>query len=103
MKTIVIKSNHGNHTGFNRKWEVLNSGYPFDSKEEAISYLDNIIIELEQDLEDSEKSNLGLTGYEYDLCYYAVLTEDEYNDDFYPFFDGGHHGYVNEQIESIFN
>ena len=99
MKTIVIKSNHGNHTGFNRKWEVLNSGYPFDSKEEAIKYLDAIIDECEDDIPEEERTEKGGTGYEYDLYYYNVVTQEDYENDF---FSGGHYGYTNRAIKEIF-
>jgi hypothetical protein len=26
MKTVLIKSNNGNHSGFNRKWELVSIG-----------------------------------------------------------------------------
>lgn len=99
MKTIVIKSNHGNHTGFNRKWEVLNSGYAFDSEKQAIEYLNNIIDECEDDIMEDDRTSHGLKGYEHDLYYYYVVTREDYENDC---FDGGHHGYVSKQIEEIF-
>ena len=37
MKALVIKSNHGNHRGFNRKWTILAE---FDNHEEAEEFLE---------------------------------------------------------------
>lgn len=99
MKSIVIKSNHGNHSGFNRKWEVLNHGYPFRSREDAITYLDAIIDECEDDIPEGQRTEKGQDSYENDLFYYNVVTEREYEG---GFFDGSHHGYVNAAIEAAF-
>lgn len=100
MKAIVIKSNHGNHTGFNRKWEILNNGYAFSSVEEAIEYLNQIIDECEDHIPEEDKTSKDLKGYEYDLYYYYVVTKDQYED---GFFSGGHYGYSSNAIEEIFS
>lgn len=102
MTTIVIKSNHGNHTGFNRKWEVLNGGDSFDSEIQAMRYLAGIADE-EDEQYDEEKEEFVLHGpigsFNYDLYYYAVVTQSDYDN---GFFDGGHNGYANKKIKDIF-
>lgn len=102
MKTIVIKSNHGNHTGFNRLWEVLNCGWGFDSEEDAKEYLGKVADEVDEQYDgetDSFMHHGPIHSFEYDLCYYYVVTQDDYQN---GWFDGGHHGCANLFIKHIF-
>lgn len=110
MKTLVIQSNHGNHSGFNRKWELLGS---HDSVKEARKQLINVSIEVtdgsdgwtvkndrawnsySKDFLATNKSN----SFEYDLVYYHLLREDEV----YHFFNGGSKGYMPDFVKEEFN
>ena len=102
MKTIVIKSNHGNHEGFNRKWQILNGGYSFETIDEAQAYLASIADDedpiFNSETEDFEP-RISLSSWHEDLHYYYVVTEEDYNT---GFFDGGSRGYATEAIKSIF-
>ena len=92
-KWAVIKSNHGNHTGFNRKWTMLNQGFPFETLDEAIKYLNQIIDECEDDIEESERTEKGSESYDYDGCFYKVISSDDLDQ-----FNGGHYGYLPNSI-----
>ena len=96
MKHFLATSNHGNHTGFNRKWTVeevnidrenpliniaLNASdnhvYLDDASEEAITKIEyvgpgvydnsNMILEVTNDS----------SSYEHDLVYYLLIAENE--------------------------
>ena len=99
MKSIVIKSNQGNHSGFNRQWEILNGGYAFNTIEEALSYCAHRHNDIKELSEEDEDYRASCQGFEDDLCYYYVVTQDEYVN---GFFNGNHHGYVNQAIIDIF-
>lgn len=90
MKALVLKSNHGNHTGFNRTWDVLES---FEDESLAQDFLNNYLIE--RDLVDED----GNPDPSYDGYRYVVITEDDYNR---GIFDGGSYGYANKTIVSFF-
>jgi hypothetical protein len=92
MKSIVIKSNHGNHRSHSRKWTVLAE---FETIEEAQDYLQFLFMEINPDEEVVEEMDM----FEYDLYYYYLVTEEDY---FNGFFDGGHRGYANADIEAAF-
>jgi len=92
MKSIVIQSNHGNHRSHSRKWKVLAE---FDSFEEAQDYFQFLFMEINPDEEVVEEMDM----FEYDLYYYYILTEEDYNN---GFFDGEHKGFANNEIIGIF-
>jgi hypothetical protein len=102
MSIILIKSNQGNQSGFNRKWGVLNCGETFESMEAAREYLQNTINELENNVNPSFRTVLCLydTGYSNDGHRYKILTTWDVET---GFFDGAENGYINETIKSILN
>ena len=84
MKALVIKSNHGNHRGFNRKWTILAE---FNNREEAQKFLYDYL--LRNDLTDED----GETDTSYDGRHYIVVDEgDEL------LFDGGGYGYASREM-----
>lgn len=89
MKAVVLKSNHGNHRGFNRTWTVLAE---FEGNKEAENFLYDYL--LERDFVD-EEGNIDTT---YDGHHFVVFTEeDEY------LFDGGAYGYAPKEVKEFFN
>lgn len=96
MKTLLLKSNHGNHSGFNRKWEVLES---FDNEYDATTScaeLYNQLNEIDDVHEDYEKE---LTSFWYDGYSYIVITQDDYNG---GIFNGGGMGYTPKEVVGFF-
>lgn len=96
MKTLVIKSNHGNHHGFNRKWEILEK---FNKEEDAKVYLANLHNEEKELNEDDEDFETSISGFEEDLYYYTLITQEDYDR---GIFDGGHYGYASAEIIDYF-
>lgn len=80
MKALLIKSNHGNHSGFNRHWFIEGK---FDNEEEA------------------NEKYLDLFGDHNDMSleYIYIINEDDY---FRGIFDGGHMGYPSKEIVEYF-
>ena len=89
MKAVVLKSNHGNHTGFNRKWTVLDK---FEDNKEAENFLYNYL--LERDFVD-EDGNIDPC---YDGYHFVVITEEDE-----LLFSGGHYGYAPKEVKEFFN
>lgn len=89
MKALVIKSNHGNHQGFNRTWKVLAD---FESEKEAETFLYDYLLERDFVDEDGEPNTA------YDSYQFLVITED---DEF--LFNGGSYGYANKEMKEFFN
>lgn len=101
MKAIVIKSNHGNHTGFNRKWELI---AVVDTVKEAREELVQQSIYCVDGCNDwimrngrmwntANKEYLYTTdrdSFSEDLRTYTFVTQNEVE----TFFDGGHNGYM---------
>jgi hypothetical protein len=80
MKALIIRSNHGNHHGFNRHWDILKK---FNSVKEA-----------KDEFKVITEYNDGLT-----LFYTYVITALDYNHDI---FNGGHMGYASKEIVEFF-
>lgn len=99
MKALILKSNHGNQNGFNRKWEILNSCNSEDIFTLMTNLLDNVANEYGLS-EEYVENNFSLGhSFEYDLYYYISVTQDDYDN---GFFDGGHYGYANQEIINYF-
>ena len=91
MKTLVIKSNHGNHTGYNRTWEIL-------SKHDTIKEARKELCEIAKELDDTIKcTKKYLDSFEYDLHYYRVITRTDLD-----LFTGGHYGYMPNEVKEFF-
>lgn len=89
MNCLVIKSNHGNHSGFNRKWEILKE---FKDLRDGSDFLSMLKEEL------TGEGKFGVTSFEDDLIYYYLINEDDFD-----IFDGGHFGYASKEIKEFFN
>ena len=89
MKAVVLKLNHGNHMGFNRKWEVLDK---FEEDTDAHDFLVTYLTE--RDLVDEE----GNIDPCYDGYYFVVITEEDES-----LFCGGHYGYAPKEVKEFFN
>jgi hypothetical protein len=77
MKATLIRANHGNHTGFNRKWSLIHTGNISECKKEIKKY--------KEEIEDNHR-------------FVIVTQNDIYND----FFNGGHNGYFPTCLKEIF-
>lgn len=80
---LVIESNHGNHSGFNRTWRIWNVRYA--TKKEACADLAHFLNEAN----DVKPGQIGYTkktdcGGEHDLKYFHVVRYNELS----SFFDG---------------
>lgn len=100
MKYYVIKSNSGNHTGFNRKWSLIAECTTLrDAKSELINASLNLddnhilINGRAYDRDDQEYvCTNSMDSFYYDGCTYAIVPEDEIEHKF----NGGHYGYTPE-------
>lgn len=91
MKALIIKSNNGNHSGFDRKWSEL-------SRHNSVKEARAMIKAYAQD--DGEKIDKDGKGYTYDsLTTIVVLTK---NDVEQGFFNGTYHGYEPKFITDYF-
>lgn len=109
MKTLVIKSNHGNHSDFNRTWELL---AVCDSVEEARAELiewsiertegcDGWIIKNGRAYNVYSKEFLATNksdSFEEDLYYFHIVPENKAA----TFFSGGHRGFTPEFVKKEF-
>lgn len=86
---MVLKSNHGNHQGFNRTWAILSE---HDDEKEAETFLYDYL--LERDIIDED----GEPDRTYDGYHFTVITEDDES-----LFNGGIYGYANKEIKEFFN
>lgn len=92
MKNLVIKSNQGNQSGFNRKWSYYASGMTLEE-------FQNLALELEADeLNYMDVSSIEETFTE-DGYIYALLTEENVED----FFNGSNRGYLPNFVAAHFN
>lgn len=122
MRTFLATSNHGNHTGFNRKWtvELVPDNYSLTDIADKVS--DNHIWIDEQYFKDypealdegnmpewydgpgiyDDNSNVevlvGATSYEHDLIYYLLIKESEI--DTYAY-DSGHYAGLYSKLCAI--
>lgn len=109
MKNIALKSNHGNHSGFNRKWEILGTS-------EDINELKEILFSQASSCSDYTESDgngnvidnsrdgeilysLNDDSFNYDGRYYLIVTESEY---FADRFNGGYMGYAPKAVVDYF-
>ena len=77
MKTAIIKSNHGNHQGFNKKWSLEYTGKMKEAKVKIKQY--------SEDIED---------GYSV-----IIVTQKDINSDL---FNGGYYGYFPSCLQPYF-
>jgi hypothetical protein len=77
MKTALIRSNHGNHRGFNVKWQLINVGTAKQNKALLASY--------------SEEIEDGHT--------FAIISQSTID---CGFFNGGFNGYFPSCLKDIF-
>lgn len=111
MKILIIKSNHGNHTGFNRKWSIVD--YP-STIEDAYKSMMELAVECSDDyiyseatksiIKNPELTNGIDTIYTYgdesfwdDGYSYQIITEEDYED-----FFNSDNGYISSEIEEYF-
>ena len=107
MTYLVIKSNQGNHSGFNRKWELLKSCSSYQDAHSAL-------VDYSLDLDDNHSIRNGraydssnkmyiftndMSSFVYDGVTYAILAKDDVE----SFFDGGSNGYVPQFVIDEFN
>jgi hypothetical protein len=77
MKAALIRANHGNHTGFDRKWSLVLQGTKTECNREKSKY--------KEEIEDNHR--------------FVVITQsDIYND----FFNGSYNGYFPTCLNGIF-
>lgn len=106
QKFYFIKSNSGNHSGFNRHWQLL--GESFNRKvleqsmiDEGFGLSDDIVERNGRpyDLEDREyvvTNQMLKTGrFDYDGSIYMIVSGDDHD-----MFDGGHYGYLPSFMKS---
>jgi hypothetical protein len=105
----IIKSNQGNHTGFNRRWELMDV---CPSKDEASEKLFQLALYASDDnmiMEDDSRSiidnNSGEEVYHlkedyfnYDGRQYRAITNIDIDS-----FNGGVNGYLNNEIIKSLN
>lgn len=99
MKTLLLKSNHGNHSGFNRTWEILEEFENEDLAKSVCARMHNEIKDLEESDPDFEDEHEGINGFENDLYYYTTITQEDYNK---GIFNGGYYGYASDSIKKYF-
>ena len=100
MKTTIIQSNSGNHSGFDRKWSQVNQYDSLEAAQDAMlsiafNYLSDDIIEVDGLPFDSNNNEVVYDGkaasFTYDGRIYMIVTED---DDIDSIFNGGYYGYA---------
>ena len=77
MKAVLIQANHGNHQGFNRKWQLIKVGNKKECNKEKRKYKEEIA----------------------DNYRFEVITQSDINNDF---FSGGSNGYFPTCLNGIF-
>jgi hypothetical protein len=98
MPAVIIKSNHGNHCGYNRKWKIL-GGNVYQSRDEAMEHLADIANELEETYPpELRNDHVLIDAFEYDLYYYYVI--DEF-DVLSGMFNGEHMGYIPNELVNL--
>lgn len=98
MKHLIIKSNSGNHSGFNVKWELIDICYNKEDVFETLLGLsfglsDDHIIKNGRAYDPYNKEFIfvnGMSSFRYDGCTYTSVTEETYE----YFFNGGYNGYA---------
>lgn len=80
----LLKSNKGNHTGFNRTWEVIDANV---SAEKLIKKLSNIALNCSDNhtlndkgyvVDDNDNIHYENTyAFEHDLIYYTIESDDD--------------------------
>lgn len=107
MNYLVIKSNHGNHTGFNRKWEVLDEVSTLEDAQDilldaAFGCSDNIIVDgngLPYDINSNHVLYDGkCESFSYDGRTYMIISENDQD-----LFNGGSYGYMSNKIQAFFS
>jgi hypothetical protein len=101
MKTLLIKSNHGNHSGFNVKYTLLSVCYDLrDGKEELIKasfdLSDNHVFRNGRAYDKSNQRYICTnkdTSFTYDGCNYMLINKNDLD-----LFNGGSYGYLSNEI-----
>lgn len=80
----LLKSNKGNHTGFNRTWEVIDANV---SADKLIKKLSNIALDCSDNYTLDDKGYVvddcgnvqyeNTYGFENDLIYYTIESDDD--------------------------
>lgn len=104
MKCYVIKSNSGNHSGFNRKWELIDECYSIKEAkkillEQAFNVSDDIIERNGAAYDLSRKEYLYTKKdkfFQYDGKKYMIVTRKDVDNNI---FNGGPMGYKPKFIE----
>jgi hypothetical protein len=106
MKSIVIKSNQGNHTGYNRKWYNIEECETIKEAKKVLKSLaydlsDNIVerngAPYDKNSDEFIYSN-NMKNFNYDGVNYWIITKE----DLYMF-DGGSFGHMPSFISEYFN
>ena len=88
MKNIIIKSNSGNHTGFNIKWSIISEHNSIEeAKEKLREYslcVSDDIIDINGFAFDTNNEEFiykkGAETFNYDGCRYMFLNENNIDD-----------------------
>lgn len=112
MKTMIIKSNNGNHSGHSRTWTEIDH-FRFDDNKASeakqrmldIAFvIDDNVIEMDglpfhTDSEEIVFNPAIESSFMDGLTTYAIITEE---DDIDSIFDGGSYGYAPEFVLNFF-
>jgi len=89
MKALIIKSNHGNHSGFNRKWSLISKHQNIKSSKSELKKLAK---------EDEEKVSKDGKSYNYDnLTMVKIITKNDIES-----FNGNYMGYLPLFVKEFF-
>jgi len=90
MKALIIKSNHGNHTGFNRNWTLISKYKKIHLAKNELKYFAK---------EDGEKISKDGKSYCFDnLTMYKIITKKDIES-----FNGNYMGYLPKFVKEFFN
>ncbi|MCD8176729.1 MAG: hypothetical protein LUE98_04615 [Tannerellaceae bacterium] len=105
-KYYFIKSNHGNHTGFNRSWTLLSESNSRKELEREMLYkgfdLSDDIVERNGRPYDMNTKQYIVTNkmikngvFDYDGCMYMIISKKDTH-----IFNGGHFGHLPSFMEN---
>ena len=107
MKSLVIYSNQGNHSGFNRNWTISGKFNKISDARKEMKrlafYCSDSIIDRNGAAYDLDRAEYLCTNktdsFEYDLVYYMIVTEDMIDS---YFCSGGHYGCLPQEAYDFF-
>lgn len=109
MKNILLKSNHGNHSGFNRKYEILDQSEDINDlksllRDQALRCSDDMSLDENGNVIDGSRDQEVLLSHDedrfvYDGRFFIIVTQDMYDQ---GFFNGSCYGYANKGVVDYF-